>query len=648
MLKSIQQRDLDRNRWIKISMTVILVLICAAMVITLIPGLTGGLSSGPRPDTVATVGSEDINIMDVRRQITQMTRGQNVPEMLRAFYAQQALDGLIFEHALEVEADRLGIQVTPEEETERIKLILPEAWSGGVWQKDLYAREVQVRAGMAVPEFETVVRNSMLQEKFERLVTDGITVTPAEIAQEFRRRNEKVKIDYALVKPTDLVSSIHPTDAELAAYFAKNSLKYQIPEKRSARYALLDFAKLRAKTQVSDEALHAYYNEHIDQFQVENRAHVEHILFKTIGKTDAEVAEIRQKAEDVLKKAKHGGNFEDLAKKYSEDDATKVKGGDLGWIVEGQTVPEFQRAAFTLPKGSISDLVKTQYGFHIIRVMDRETAHTKSLDEVRATILPILLDEKVTADANDISNQMAAAVRQSNRQPMEALAKKFELELGDAPPASISDPVGELGNSADVHQVLFELHPGELSQPLRVENGYAILTVKQLFPAHQGKLDEVHDRVLADYQQEKSLELAHARAEELAKRAQGGEAFDKVAKGLGIEVKNSEPFAETGSIPDVASGKQLRAAFSQAVGQVSSATQAGTGWLVYRVVSHEAANPDDLANQPELKQGIETALLQAKRSAALEAFRTALEDRLKKEGKLTINAEAVKRLTHSS
>src|SRR6202035_2058093 len=120
---------------------------------------------------------------------------------------------------------------------------------------------------------------------------------------------------------------------------------------------------------------------------------------------DAEIAEIRQKAEDVLKQAKHGGNFEDLAKKYSEDDQSKAKGGDLGWIVEGQTVPEFQQTAFSLPKGSISDLVKTQYGFHIIKVLDRETAHIKPLEDVRDAILPILLDEKVRQDGNDISNQ---------------------------------------------------------------------------------------------------------------------------------------------------------------------------------------------------------------------------------------------------
>src|ERR1700693_3856091 len=224
---------------------------------------------------------------------------------------------------------------------------------------------------------------------------------------------------------------MHPTDADLSAYYSKNAGRYQASEKRFARYTMLDLAKLRATTTVGDDALHAYYNSHIDEYKVENRVHVEHILFKTVGKTDAEIAEIRQKAEDVLKKAKSGANFEDLAKKFSEDDATKPKGGDLDWIVEGQTVPEFQQAAFSLPKGAISDLVKTQYGFHIIKVIDHETARTKSLDEVRSSIEPTVLDEKVSAEANDISEKMASAIRQSNHQPLDDLAKKFNLVIGE-------------------------------------------------------------------------------------------------------------------------------------------------------------------------------------------------------------------------
>ena len=333
-------------------MTVILVIICFSMVITLIPGLMN-TSATSSPDAVAKVGNVDISAADVQRELNQVTRGQNIPPMLKGMYTKQVLDQMVFQHALELEAQRLGFPVTPEEMTDRIKQILPTVFSGDTWLKDRYAAEVQMRTGgMSVSQFEEFLRNQMLLERFRQLVTDGITVSPAEVEQEFRRRNEKVQIQYAAIKPEELAPTIHPSDAELSAYFEKNASKYQVPEKRSARYALLDVDKLRAHTQVGDDVLRAYYNAHIDQYKVENRVHVEHILFKTIGKTDAEIAEIRQKAEDVLKQAKKGANFEDLAKKYSEDDATKPKGGDLGWIVEGQTVPEFQQAAFSLPKGS--------------------------------------------------------------------------------------------------------------------------------------------------------------------------------------------------------------------------------------------------------------------------------------------------------
>jgi peptidyl-prolyl cis-trans isomerase D len=645
MLRSIQQRDLDRNRWIKITMGIILCLIIFSMVITLIPGLMNGTTSGDTPDTIASVGGQNITIVEFQQEFQQATRNQTVAPMFRAAYSKQVLDQMIFQRALEYEADRLGMRVTPEEQTQRIKELLPTAWSGSTWLKDRYPTEVQTKFGMTVDQFEGLLRDDMLTEKFHEMVTDGITVTPREVAQEFLWRNEKVKIDYALIKPADLAASIHPSDADLASWFAKNSSRYQVPERRSARYALLDLSKLRAVTQVSDDSLRDYYNQHIDEYKVENRAHVEHILFKTIGKTDAEVAEIHQKAEDVLKQAKHGANFEDLAKKYSEDDGTKPKGGDLGWIVDGQTVPEFQQAAFSIPKGSISDLVKTQYGFHIIKVLDRETAHTRTFEEVRESILQPVLEQKVSAEADDISSQMASAVRQSDRQSLDDLAKKFHLDVGETPAVAITDPILPLGNAPELHQVLFALHSGELSQPIQIESGFVILTVKDVLQVHQGTLAEVHDRVLADCQHEKSIDLASARALELSKRAQAGEDFDKVAKSLDLTVKTSDAFARAGSIPDVGTAKQVSAAFKMTVGQVSGPTQTGENWIVFRTVAHDAPNMDDLAKQ---QNDIQQQLLQTKQNAAFDAFHTMLIQRLTKEGKLTINADAMSRVTNPS
>jgi peptidyl-prolyl cis-trans isomerase D len=640
MLKSIQQRDKEGNRWVKITMGVLLGIICLSMLTYLIPGL-GSSTFNSSPDAVASVGGKDITAFEVQQQLTLATRGQSVPDALRGFYAKQVLDQMVFKQALEVEAQRLGIQVTNDELSDRIKQILPTAWNGDIWLKDKYTTEVETKIGMQVPQFEEYLRDQMLQEKFHQLVTDAITVTPEELQREFLRRNEKVQIEYVLVKPSDLASTIQPTDADLTAFYTKHAAQYQVPEKRSARYALLDLNRLRATAQASDAALHAYYNAHIDDYQVPNRVHVEHILFKTIGKTDAEIAETRQKAESALKQAKSGANFEELAKKFSEDDATKPKGGDLGWIIEGQTVPEFQQAAFTLPKGSISDLVKTQYGFHIIKVIDHESAHTKTFDEVRNTIQPVVLEEQAAAQANKISGDMTTAVRQSNHQPLDALAKKFNLELGESPAASATDPVTAFGNSAELRSSLFQLRPGELSQPIQTAQGFVIITPKDIAPAHQGTLAEVRDRVLADYQQGKSLELARSNAEQLAKLAQGGEAFDKAAKSLNVTTKTSESFSRTGSVPDIGAGNLIESAFTMPIGQVSAAKQVAGNWLVYRVVGHEPVIQNALILQADQ---IRQQLLQAKQNAAYDAFKNALEDRLKKEGKLTINADAMKRL----
>ena len=302
MLDLIQQRKTG----VKIVMAVVLGVICLAMVITLVPGLIPGTTNaGTDANSVARVGDQQISRVDVTNTLNREVRGQNLPPMLKSLYAKQVVDQMVFEKALELEADRLGIRVTPQQETERIKKYLPMVFNGDTWiGNDRYTQEVQSRTGMSVPEFEGFVRQQLLEEQVRSLLTDGITVSPAEVNEQFRRRNEKVAIEYAQIKAADLESTINPTNDELAAYFNKNHAQYQVPEKRSANYALLSADTLKKETTVSDKDLRAYYDQHIDRFKVENRAHVEHILFKTLGKTDAEVAETKQKAEDVLEEGK--------------------------------------------------------------------------------------------------------------------------------------------------------------------------------------------------------------------------------------------------------------------------------------------------------------------------------------------------------
>jgi peptidyl-prolyl cis-trans isomerase D len=630
----------EKKMGVRILLGVVVAFLGIGMLLYLVPADTGSQLTGA--DVVAEVGDQKITMADVQDQLNRVSRNGQIPSSLLPLYAKQIVDQLIYERGLELEADRLGMKVTDDEHADLLRKLVPTAFNGDTFiGMDRYTQEVQTRFQMGVPEFESEVKRELLQQKFQQLVTDGITVTDADVRAEFQRENEKIKLDYVVIKPDDLQTKVEVSDADLASYFDKNKSRYVVPERRTVDYAVLDLAQLKQRAPISEDDEKVYYQNHIDQYKIEDRAHVAHILFKTVGKTDAEVAEIKKKAEDVLNKAKHGGNFADLAKQYSED-TTKDKGGDLGWIVRGQTVPEFEAAAFSLPKGAISDLVKTQYGFHIIQVIDRQNARTQTFDEVRPMIEAQLQQEKAEQLAETVSAQIAEEIRRSGRMPIDELAKKFNLMTGEAKLVEVNQPLPELGNSPAVVDSIFHLRPGDLSSPIHTDRGYVVLSVKDIQPAHPATLAEVHDRVATDYKREKALEMAKSHADELAKRAKGGESFAAAAKALGLDVKMTDPISRTGSVPDAGSAKQFSAAFSMPVGQTGEPLPVGSNWVVYSVAQHDPVNQDDFEKQ---KSKIEEQVLQEKRQTAYELFRTALKTRLQQEGKLRVNDENMKRLT---
>ena len=621
----------------RILLGVVVLVLGGSMLLYLVPQspVSGEIST----ETVAQIGDESVSVQDVRQQLNQIEQRNQNMKPLEALYAQQILKQLVFEKEIEYEAKRLGITVSDQERADRIRQYVPTAFNGGTFVgMDRYSAEVQARFQLTVPVFEELIRQGLLEEKFRKLVTDGVSVGPAELQEEFRYKNEKVKLDYALIKPEDLESKISPDEAEIRAAYEKNRSKYQVPERRVARYALVDVNQLRQNIQVSDDVLKLQYQANIQQYQVPNRVHLEHILFMTGGKTDAEVEEIRKKAEDVLKQARKGGKFEDLAKKYSED-AAKDKGGDIGWIGQGQALPEYEKAAFSLPVGSISDLVRTQIGIYIIKVLEKETAHTKPFEEVKESLrMPLLLSQ---ADklASDTSDQLSAAIRQSNKISLDDLAKQHHLAVGETRLISATDPLLELANSQDAKNAIFLLRIGELNPPVRTDRGYVVLSVKSIQPAHQGSLEETRDRVIADLKREKSAEMAKSKAEELARRVKAGEKFEAAARALGLEPKTSDPIAHDGSIPGAASGKQVAVAFHLKTGDVPAPLSLGQSWLVYRVAEKTESNPADFDKQ---KKQLTEELLQSKRSLAFEAFRSSLDTRLKQEGKLKLMPEKLK------
>src|SRR5438874_2285887 len=373
----------------------LLLLICVSMVWYLVPsGGSTGLG-GPSQGVVAKVGGEEVTRLQVQRQTTQMLkqqfpRGGAQMAMLMPFFAQRAAENLISQKAILVEAERLGLRVNDQELSDELQhgRYAQAFFPGGSFiGQEAYEARIQ-QAELTVPQFKQSVKEEILFDKLRNLVTGSASVTDAEVHQEFVRKNTKVKFDYAVLRKDDLLKSIHPSEAELKAFYERNKANYNnsIPEKRKLRYVVLETAKVEAQTQVTPDDLQSYYDQHRDEFRVPEQVNVRHILIKTPlpgpdGKIDTKGAdEARKKAEDVLKQIKSGGNFAELAKKYSEDASSAKNGGSVGWMKHGGFPAEVDKVAFSLPKGGTSDVINAGYAFVIIHVDDKQDAHLKTLD----------------------------------------------------------------------------------------------------------------------------------------------------------------------------------------------------------------------------------------------------------------------------
>src|SRR5208283_4886333 len=413
---------------LKIILGAMLVIICASMAITLIPGGIGSsLGIGAPPAGVlATIGDQTVTVNEVQRQARAMIRQQGPraaaqASMLLPYFAGQAAEQLINEKALVAEAHHMGLRVNDDELRDEFQhgqysaTFFPD---GKFIGQEEYENLLQ-RNDLTVAQFEQSEKDRILIRKLQALVSSSAFVGDAEVRDEFSRRNTKVKFEYAVVTQADILKGLHPADAELKAYYESHKAAYNnsIPEKRQIKYVVVDSAKIAAAATATDQDLQAYYDQHRDEYRVPEQVKVSHILIKTplpapgAKEDEKAMADARAKAEGVLKELKAGGDFSKLAEKYSDDPGSAKSGGELGWIGRGRTVPEFEKAAFSLGKGQTSDLVKSSYGFHIIRVEDKQQAHLKTLAEVKSEIEEKEKQQKTARATEAAANALLSQAR---------------------------------------------------------------------------------------------------------------------------------------------------------------------------------------------------------------------------------------------
>jgi peptidyl-prolyl cis-trans isomerase D len=642
----------------KIVLSGLLLLICAAMVIAFIPGNLGSdLMGTPGKGIVAKVDGEDITADEVRETARGMLQQQGSQlganaSILLPFFAQRAADQLVDRQALVSEAQHLGFKVTPQEIKDELQhgQYSEVFFPGGTFIGEAEYQGLLQQHNLTPAAFEDSVGKEILISKLQALITGGASVSNAAVRQEFDKQNVKVRFDYAVLKQDDIKKGLHPTAEELKAFYDSHQKNYanSIPEKRKVKYVMIDLGKIEAAVQVTHDDLQAYYNAHRDQYRVAEQAKVSHILIKTPlpgsdRKVDEKgVAEAQRRAEDILKQLKAGAKFEDLAKKYSEDPGSAKEGGSLGWIGKGRTVPEFEKAAFSLPKGQISDLVKSSYGFHIIRVDDRQDAHMKTLDEVTAEIEPILKRQKAQEAAQKQAEDLLQAAK---TQGLDAAASAKGMPVVTSDFFGRKDLVPGLGPAPQFMDAVFTAADKAPPEMAATSQGFAVFSLLAIKPQSTPAFEEIRTRVEDEFKNERSNVLLSQKTQELSDRAKADHDLKKAAKELGAEVKTSELVAPDGQVPDIGSMTgQAAVAFTMKAGDISGPINSGANGVVISMLEVQAPTEADFAAK---RDQIRDTLLQSKERELFGLFVTNLREQMEKSGKIKINQEEMKALTHA-
>jgi peptidyl-prolyl cis-trans isomerase D len=587
---------LDRMRrhrdWLKWSLG----LVCVAFVLFYIPDFLRSGADASTTDTVASVDGRDISVGEFQRmyqaqlQAYRSAYGANMSEQLlkQLGIEQQILQQMVDERAALVEADRVGVRVSDEEVRQRILATAAFMENGAFIGEQRYQQLLRLQRPPLTPaDFEETVRHSLAVEKLRASLTDWLSISDNELEQEYRRKNDKVKLAVVNISADTFRTQVSATDAEVAGYFETHKTDFKIPEKRKIRYLLVDIDALKAKVVVPAADVERAYNNNLEQYTTPEQVRASHILLKTEGKDDAAV---KARAEDILKQARGGANFADLAKKVSEDEASAKNGGDLDYFGRGRMVPEFDTAAFAMQPGQISDLVKTQYGYHIIQLVDKKAGTTRTLADLRPQITDQLAYERAQAQGADLAQSLEKQI--SKPADFDTVAKAQGLTVQESGFFAKDEPILGIGPAPEAAGKAFDIAEGAVAGPLRASRGFVFETLVAKQDSYVPKLDEVKDKVRGDVIKQKARDMSRQKATELAAKLRSATDFDKAAKAAGVEAKNTELIARDAPIPDVGVAPAVdEAAFALAAGAVSDAITTDTGAAIIKVLEKQTVTP---------------------------------------------------------
>ena len=619
----------------KVLWAVIIGITCVSMVAFLGSYFTDVQGRANVAGVYATVGDQQVTVEEIRDTARNMARqqfqGQALPESIMRYLMPQAATQLLLRKAVLEQADRMGLSVSDNElldyfhQGEIGRQLYP---NGKYVGREQAASIIYQNTGLAPDKFQAAVKEDLMIRKVLALIQGEVTVPESDVQQEFARQNVKVKFDYAVIDRAELAKKVSATEPELRAYFEKNKPSFQdsIPEKRKISYMVIDATKIPVT--ITDADYQKAYQQNLEQFKTPEEVDVRHIL------VDSEA-----QAKDIKKQLESGADFAALAKKYSTDPGSKDNGGLYKNVQHGKMVKEFDEAAFSLPVGKISDPVKTNFGYHILKVDAHRQAGQRSLAEVKPELESQIRAQKEQAAADELAAKVQSDARS---QGMAKAAAQHNLTLTTTDYVAADAALPGLGVAPQAMSQIFDFPK---DQPTRADAGenVVIADVLDIHPRSTPTFEQAKSQVEERFRQERANQMLGQKAQELADKAKKT-SLKQAAKEMGLALKTSDlvsprdQVAGLGSLADVAP-----VVFELKPGDVSDPVRANAGAAVLQLQDKQQPPAAEFAQK---KDEIREQLVNERRSQALSDFARNAYTKMVKDGSIKINPQEQARLSN--
>ncbi len=632
----------SREKSVRILLGGLLLLVALSMLTYLVPSYNTG-AAGPSDSVVASVGGDTITTLDMQKVIQGTLKNRQLPPSAIATFIPQMVQEAITEKALAYQAKQLGLEVSDADVATTIRQTLPNLFPNGKFVgKDVYA-QMLASQDLTIDQFESDLKRQILVQRLRDIAVEGTVVTPQEIEAEYKKKNEKIKIQYVKLVSDKFKAEAVPSADDIAKFYQANTSRFTVPEKKNLVILLADQAKITQSLTPTDNELQAMYNMNKQQFSTPDRVQVVHVLVNTQGKTPEEDAKLKAKADDILKQMRSGANITELVKKYS-DDPGKVQNNGEYWVQQDSgMVPEFKAAAFRLKPGE-SDVVKTTYGYHVMKVLKHEQAHTRSFEEAKGDLLLQWRAQKASVLMQQISDKAQADLAKDPTHP-EAVAAKYNMQVIHADNVAPDASLPEIGVNADFNQSITGLKQNEVSQPVALPgNKLALAVVTGIVPARPETLDEAKDTIKETITGTRLTRLVQEKATELMNKAKAMGDLEKAAKSMGLEVKTSAEFGRTGTVEGLGTASYLQDGFRTPDGGLFGPIAIPDGQVVAKVVQHVMPDMTQLDAQ---RNQIRDDLKSQKARDRNALFEAGVRDSLIKQGKLKVDQQVLQKLIGS-